>query len=396
MNSMCDCMSQSPLSKNRQRTRRWLPRALLLVGSMTGTVTATLIGDEIATPITGTRLRQELHRPINVTRPDVRLREIVERLSELHNVAILLDRRLDPDQHIDVQLNQITLNDGLEFLARQVNADAAIVGGTIMISPDDALDRIRTDLAIQHQSLRETPALSSGMSFQWDDLQTPHELVPVIAERFGVVISGLDLIPHDLWAAGKMADVNATEALLLVVGQYDLTCRWNEAATAVQLAPAPARQTIEKTITASPERFAAARVKLQAEVPLAEISSHARKLRIVATLAEHERIEALLKGDADDSAEPASDQGPVRDRTFTLTTERASVIAILRTLESQGTLIEYDAIELQSAGIDLSQRVTLSLDKATADEFFQALCDPLGLQFEIDNKTIRLSPARSP
>jgi len=419
----------------QQATRQW---AILLtfIGCLTLLPTARSVGDTTSPLFTGVRLRSELQRPINITRPDVPLREIIARLSELHHIAILLDRRIDPDQRIDVQLSQVTLNDGLELLARQVDADAGIVGSTIIIGPGDALDRTRTDIVIQVLSLSRSSIIAqqrfnrnvySSKTIQWDDLQSPSDLVQMIVEEFAftvpdstlmfdefdssreqlktipvrrdLILSGIDRIPHDLWAAGVMADVTVVEALTLVAAQYDLTCNWNLEATSVRLAPARGRQTIEKRYTVSPQRYKAVKLQLQEEAPLANIVSmgpgftpQGRYMMFAATVGEHERIKAILTGDPDKQQDDTPDQGPLQNRTFTLTTERASVIAILRTLESQGTNVEYDADALVAVGIDLSQKVTLSLNKATADEFFQALCEPLGLDYEIDGKTVRLTP----
>ena len=63
---------------------------------------------------TGRSFRQELGQAINVYRQRVRVREVVEQLAQMHGIAILLDRRIDPDRVIDLQLTQVTLLQGLE------------------------------------------------------------------------------------------------------------------------------------------------------------------------------------------------------------------------------------------------------------------------------------------
>ena len=288
-----------------------------------------------------------------------------------------------------------------EFLANQLEADAALVGGTVVIGPTDKLDRTRTDIVIQHQTLKDSSSeqgqrrlfeLFSGKSFRWDNLQTPRELVQSIGEGYGVEVTGLDLIPHDLWAAGEMIDVSAVEALMLAAGQFDLTCQWNEDASIVQLAPAPSRLTIEKELTVNPAILADVFSELSEEVPLADISVEGRRVRVIGSVAEQELIESRLKRNSNGDREPMPDQGPLAKRSFTLKTERTPAIAILRTLEAQGTSVEYDLNVLTAAGVDLSQKVTLSLQKASADEFFQALCEPLRLQFEIEDRTVILTP----
>ncbi|MEZ6144859.1 MAG: STN domain-containing protein [Planctomycetaceae bacterium] len=383
------------------RGRRWT-LGLILAACVLIFVDQSQADDGSSAPrLAGSELRKELESPINVTIPQTRVREVVLRLESLHNVAILLDRRIDPDRLIDVQLTQVTLLEGIEFLANQLEADAALVGGTVVIGPTDKLDRTRTDIVIQHQTLKDSSSeqgqrrlfeLFSGKSFRWDNLQTPRELVQSIGEGYGVEVTGLDLIPHDLWAAGEMIDVSAVEALMLAAGQFDLTCQWNEDASIVQLAPAPSRLTIEKELTVNPAILADVFSELSEEVPLADISVEGRRVRVIGSVAEQELVESRLKRNSNGDREPMPDQGPLAKRSFTLKTERTPAIAILRTLEAQGTSVEYDLNVLTAAGVDLSQKVTLSLQKASADEFFQALCEPLGLQFEIEDRTVILTP----
>ncbi|MEZ6050854.1 MAG: hypothetical protein R3C02_05595 [Planctomycetaceae bacterium] len=70
---------------------------------------------------------------------DSRAQEVVLRLESLHNVlAILLDRRIDPDRLIDDAAHQVTLLEGIEFLANQLGKPMpALVGGTVVIGPTD-------------------------------------------------------------------------------------------------------------------------------------------------------------------------------------------------------------------------------------------------------------------
>ncbi|MCA9076332.1 MAG: STN domain-containing protein [Planctomycetaceae bacterium] len=377
-----------------------VPLLVILLGVSVANETHTW-GDEPVPPLTGSRLRDELQKPINVTLPQIRVRDCLKRLSEIHQIAILLDRRVDPDQQIDVQLSQVTLDEGLEFLAELIDADATVVSGTIVIAPPQALDRMRTEIAIQHQLLHDSPveaaqkqsfALLVGKTLRWDDLTKPSDLLASIAEQFDVTVTDIDLIPHDLWAAGVMNDVSAIEALTLVAGQFELSCQWSDDFLTVQLVPANGRQTIERTHSVNAKRFAEMKSILPEVVPLAEVAYRQGRLSVIATVGEHERIASLLKPEQEDSATPTPVSVPLRNRTFTLKTEQAAVGAILRTLESQGTQIEYDPAALRAAGVSLNEKITLNLEQATADEFFQAVCQPVGLQYEIEGQTLRLSP----
>ncbi len=55
---------------------------------------------------------------------------------------------------------------------------------------------------------------------------------------------------------------------------------------------------------------------------------------------------------------------------------------------------DYDANALKQAGIDLEQRVTFEVKNATIEQLLKAALDPLKVAFELDDRTVRLKPAK--
>ncbi len=350
---------------------------------------------------TGRAFRQALRGAVNIVRPQAEVRSLVERLVTMHGIAVVLDRRIDPNRRIDAQLTQLTLLDGLKLLAMQIDAEAAVIGDTVVIGPSKSLDRMRTDIALQQQTLKDrdgdaarqrTFALLQGRTVRWDDLQTPAELLQQVADRFELTVDGLGLVPHDLWTGGVMSQVDAPEALALVAGQFDLTFVWSDDLTRVRLIPSPARLTVERIHRSSRDGVEKVVQFIRTEFPLAVLERSGRRLRVVGTVREQEQIARLLDGDAAQEPMPVPDLGPLRNRTFTITTKRATAISVLRHLETSDVRILYDPQQLAAAGVDLSRKVTLSLKNASADELFRTICEPLGLAFEIDGKTVKLTP----
>src|SRR5690606_32420394 len=70
---------------------------------------------------TGHAFREVLQTAVNVVRPQTEVRDIFGRLASLYEISVLLDRRVDPNRLIDVQLSQLTLLDGLKLLAAQID-----------------------------------------------------------------------------------------------------------------------------------------------------------------------------------------------------------------------------------------------------------------------------------
>ena len=52
-----------------------------------------------------------------------------------------------------------------------------------------------------------------------------------------------------------------------------------------------------------------------------------------------------------------------------------------------------DLRNLDAAGIDLMQKISIEITNATVDQLFEELCKPVGLGFEIRDETVFLAPA---
>ena len=66
----------------------------------------------------------------------------------------------------------------------------------------------------------------------------------------------------------------------------------------------------------------------------------------------------------------------------------------MKTLEESAVTFEYSVEDFKRAGIDLETRVDIDVKKATADDFFRSIFEPLGIQFQIDHLTVKLKPKR--
>jgi len=381
--------------------------ALLVVGLMTcclGTERsiAQSHGEERSGWLTGRPLDHELAKPVNIAMNRTSPRQVVTRLRQLHRIALLLDRRIDPDQPIDVQFTQISLNEALESFANQLEGELARIGGTLYIGPPAEVDRIRTLIALKsletrhfdgEDAVRRQFELARGTTLVWEDLAEPAALLEQVAEAFHVKRLAGETVPHDLWGAGAIVDLNATEALCLLLGQFDLTFAWRENGAAIEIVPAPETVTVEREHRPRSISVAEAIEAVTLRWPDLSPQPRARSFTVAATAGQHDAIAELISPGRSAPEGPPASQGPLSRRRFTLDATRAEAIAVLRTLQSQDVVVEYDAEVLQQAGIDLRTKVSLELDQATAEELLTQLCEPLGLRFEIDGKTVRLSPA---
>ncbi|HEX6984308.1 MAG TPA: hypothetical protein VF170_02975, partial [Planctomycetaceae bacterium] len=237
--------------------------------------------------------------------------------------------------------------------------------------------------------------LSRKRTLQWPDLEEPRPLIERAAGEYGLRVEGLERIPYDLWGAGQLVNVNAAEALTALLIQFDLTFAWTGDADGVRLVAIPDEVAVKRLHRPRRGGVEAAVRTVARAFPRRTVTRQGAGLELAATVEEHEEVERLLGNRrAPQGDRPAADLGPLRQRRFTLSVVRQPASRIIETLETQDVTVDYDPDALEEAGIDLEQKVSLDLSQASADEFFRALCEPLGLDFAIDDRTATLTPRK--
>ncbi len=352
--------------------------------------------------LTGPKFHLELDQATSGSWTNVELRSLLNKLAIERRVAILLDRRIDPTVQLPVDIVNRSLKDGLRDIARKVSADISVPDNVVYIGPPAAVHRLRTLIELRSAELQSKTnpvrdsrrtELTRPLTVSWDDLETPADILQKIADRHHLSIKRPELVPYDLWAGNTLPSVTAAEALSLVLIQFDLTFAWVDGGQGIELAPIPEHVVLERRPRAK-GRSAADTLKLIAErYPDLDAKLEGADVLVRGKLEEHESVSALLNPSS--TKKPAGPvPAPLRQRNFTLTFKRAPVRDVMKKLEESNVVFIYDAATLKAVGINLDQSVDLELNKASADEFFQALFSPLKLAFEIDNLTVKLTPKK--
>ncbi len=346
--------------------------------------------------------QRELELTISATWDNVGLRAIARRMTDNRRISIILDRRLDPSSEVPIDVNNQTVRAVLEQIAARVSARPSFLTSTVYMGPDESAAKLRTLIALRTNELfDETLRIPRGRRFdldrpqtlRWNDLDRPVDLVRTIAEAYSLEVSGLDLVPHDLWASATLPAVNAIEALSLILIQFDLTFAWSEGAGGIRIVPAPRQVYLERTYSVRRRALAETAERLRSRFPELRAETRRNRLFVRGTLEQHEAVDALLnpkrrtaRGDHPAGSTALSQQ------EFSFRVQGRPARAIFQKLEDTGVKLEYDATALAAAGIDLDKLIDMNVKNVSADEFFQTLCDPLGLKFSIDGATVRLQP----
>ncbi|WP_166830058.1 hypothetical protein [Thalassoroseus pseudoceratinae] len=365
---------------------------------------------------TGRDFEQVLRQPVSVSNKFDSLRSVLTNLSTAYNVAIVLDRRIDPTKTPTIDLQNQPFEIAIKSIAETIGADAVVVGNTIVIGPLDAIGNLPS-LIKQRSSeipsaeigisrLRRSELTNRRLTIHWNDLDEPRPLLIATADRFGLKVDNPDRIPHDLWPGNTIPEASASEALSLLLLQFGLTFEWLDRGRTIRLVDVPKVVTTEKlylprdpkhlAIRNRQERAETAAKDWQQQIPglVAEPDGSTGRVLVQATAAGHKRLTALLNPETDEpepnpNIEPAI---PLNRRRFLLNVENVPAIAVMKKLEESGVRFTYDKDEMAEAGIDFNQRISINVTNVNANVFLKALFEPLGVAFKYQGTRVTLSP----
>ena len=203
---------------------------------------ASVFAEDRANWATGAAFQRQLAEPGKILWAGNPLRPAIESLSRARQVAVLIDRRVDPSQKLDISLEDMPLETALQGIARSRGLDVACLGSVVYLGPPSAAKDLGVIVAALEESIRRLPPAAKRKYHEtkrlaWDDLATPRELLADLAREGGLKIIGLELVPHDLWAAADLPPMSLTDRLALIAVQFDLALKVADRGQRLELVP---------------------------------------------------------------------------------------------------------------------------------------------------------------
>jgi len=308
---------------------------------------------------TGPKLQKILAEPIDILWSGNPLRQAVESLAHTRDVAVLIDRRVDPERKLDLQLKGVTLDSALRQIADSRGLGVSRLGDVLFLGPPEAAERLPRLAAAMESTIRHLPPASrrkwlQRKAFRWDDLDAPRDIVKRLGEESGIRIEGLDRIPHDLWAGADLPPAPLLDRLLLVVIQFDQTITIAPDGSSAEIVPAPS-------------------------VPLNQAEDAPR------------RIQSSPAAPADRLKERPPTAAPFMIHRLAI--REKPLGPVLKELAKQLDLeLRMDEEAIRAAGISLDQRVSITVENVGVDALFRQLLQSTGLTFHRDRQVVEIVP----
>jgi hypothetical protein len=359
-----------------------------------------LRGEEPVAWLTGEKLRAQLEQKTGIDWGGTKgrtFREAIASLSRAQRVAMLIDRRVDPDQKIELSIDDAPLESALKLIAANRQIGMAQVGSVIYLGPKATAEKLRTLAALRKDEALKLPSAARSRILQphpmrWEELATPRDLLSALSGDAKVRIDGTVRISHDLWSAADLPAANFIDRLTLIAGQFDLTFRFADDGESVQLIDMPPAPVIEKGYPLRgglAQRAKEIEKKLAESLPGATIEAAPDKLVVRGRAEDQDFVETYLSGRPAHRAVTAGEK-----KLYTLTIVMP-VGQLIKTLGKKLDLdVQIDEEAVKAAGLSLTTEVRVNVKDATADELLKAVLAPAGLAFERQGMTIRVRPAK--
>jgi len=342
---------------------------------------------------TGADFRRQLERPVSLDWVDNPLMDALTRLSISQQMAVFVDRRINPNQKVAFSVKDQPLRDALDSLASQISAGLGYVDSVIYIGPRSTAKRLATVAEMQNEHVGRLPKerrdiLLKRTPTHWPHLAEPSDLLAELTQEFGLVVENPSAVTHDLWPENSLPPLTVSEKLMLLLAGFRSSFRWLPDGETIQLTRFPRTVFIERSYPGG--REPADRVQaLEAMLPQAFIEIRGKKIMVRSMLEDHWIIERQW------SPMPATPRGSVTDRArkrYSLTVEKQLAGALLETLAGKLSLeLEYAS----DVDAQLDERVTLSVQQATIHELFDAIAAPVGLAIQVDDHSVLVTRAAS-
>lgn len=299
---------------------------------------------------------EALATPVTADWTGLPLRQAAVRLSEIGGIAVVVDRRLDPDTSISLHASADPLDDVLARVADAARADVAVYAGHVRLVPRGgaaALAAAERDRVAELNRLGKVlrDIVEKKDAWSWPEGAVPHDLLTAAAAEAGIEIEALEHLPHDHFPAARLPAGTLADRLDLLLAHFDRRVGWT---------PIPRRPDEQPAF-------------LLVDLPAGTA--------------------APPPAPPKPSPRPPRAPGRPASTTYTLTVA-APLDELLTTLAGRfGLTLDLDRAALTRAGVAPAEIVRLELKDVSREQLLEAICKPRGLAWRIEGDALSISAA---
>ena len=336
------------------------------------------------TVLANARFEQQLEALIS-TRWDLPLKDVLNSISETQRVAIFLDRRINPAQQIQLEVQDKSMNVALQQIANQANSQISHIRNVIYIGPKKTTHLLATVAAIHAEQHRRNHAENTriftiGKSTQWNRLSQPQSIVTAIAKTVNAQITNIEQIPFDLWDKHTLPNLPFAMRMSIVLAGFDLTYQMNNDRS-ITLVPFPTDAKYQKAFSTNVSAAILNRIK--DSFPTLQITNN-EQLVASGRWEEIAELELRLRGNTINRPKPMT----TSEQVYTLTVTNQSIQNVLQAIADNEKLELIGSAETQKLW---KKRISLEAKELPLADLLLQVVGLGNLQYSIADKQLLIS-----
>ncbi len=380
---------------------RTLPLVWLMVAP------AAVPAQPAAEPLSGPAFLRALNDTSTVAWEGISLGHALRNLGREYRLAVVLDRRVDPNREIALEgtlsVRDLFLNLARIYSEQHARPDAAprpapalgvtFYGSVVFVGPQNVAFYLRTLAEVRKEEVRELPSavrnrLIRTATSRWDDATEPRQLIETLAKEAGLAVEGISLVPHDLRPAAVLPAMPWCDRLTLLLAQFDLT--YSVSADGSQLTIRPVTEEdlrLERLYPGGSNTLADFRARL----PEAQVEARGGQVVVRGRLEDHE----AAQGKVATTGTTSNADEPVGVDLYTMNIRDTPLRSVLNYLERNLKLkFAINEAALKDKGISLDERISFRVERAPLDELLKAALAPAGLVPRRTDQTVEILPEK--
>lgn len=351
--------------------------------------------------LTGDRLERRLAQQAGIAIQGRSLRDVLRALAKEYQLAVMLDRRLDPDRIVSVAAKDVSLRELIHDLARQLDIGVTWLGPVAYFGPREKVGQLRTVVAARQEEISRLPPtvrqrLQRRQPLQWEGVRTPDAIFRDVAEVYGLQIDNLESLPHDLWVSGNLPPLDVAAQLTLLGAGFDFTFKLDAAGERIRLEKIPPRVMIERIYPVEAKQRDRRLRQLSQQIPDADVQNDRGRIRVRGRIEHHEQVVAILEGSARQQPLPRpkrTGKPPVGQRVYSLRVDAALHTVLVALSRQIGFKLQFQSEAIEAARIDLDQIVSVEVQDLKLAALLHSVLEPAGLTYRQEGDLVEILPA---
>lgn len=329
---------------------------------------------------------QNFGRPVGVFWHDIVLRSALDDLAANQRVTIWLDRRVDPNQTVDFSGGNQPLLELLDDWAKTQGMSAGHVGPAVYIGPRKTVQKLATLERLRQRDVSALPesvrlAWQQPRTITWETLDSPRDILNQLAKELGCTPPTGETIPHDLWRKSQLSNVDAAQALTLLLANFDLTFRIDRSGRRIRWEPIPAEVRWQASYPPNDGQSIDWK-KLETIFPNLRWTQNSRGITLDGPVEAHEALERML-------SPPRGVVGQLSptktEQRFTLNVKQLPLEEVLQAIGKQAHL----ELHWETNG-PRRQPVTFSVQRVKLEELIQAAIDGTNFRWKVADQQLQI------